>query len=249
MKKSESEKLYKQWFPLVNHIILNRLAWAISDTGSGSFQRIRRAVDHSDLLSVGWIALQAAYNQYDKKHASGASFKTYAYRTIYNSLLNYLDANWTPITTASQRHIKRDCTPETKDKFQAATNYLCFSEIAHKNRRPASTSFEFVPVQPREAENTLDPAIQLEDYEFQEHCLAKLKSNLSAEEWRILMLRYSGKTFKEIGRLVSLSYEMVRKQLEALNFKVHHILYSEIQEFGHDDHTDTSLADYNATGS
>lgn len=241
MRKREADSLYNQWFPLVVHIIHKNFNWATQDTGTGAYRKIRRAVDTRDLYQEGWIALVDAKEHFDRQHESGASFKTYAYRVIYNHLLNYLDDNCTPITTARRRHILRYGSDRIKERLESATSYLCFSELSHRNIREGMDELEFVPVPPQENEGTINPAVRLENFEFQEHCIEKLKASLPAEDWRILMFRYDGMTLKNIGLTVGLSYERVRTKLEELNYTVRHILYEEIEEFGYDHDTDKSV--------
>lgn len=242
MRKREADALYKKWFPLVIHIIHKNFSWAIQDTGTGSYRKIRRAVDMTDLYQEGWIALVNAWKHYEKGHESGSQFKTYAYRVIYNHLLNYLDDNCTPITTARRRHILRYGSDRLVGKLESATGYLCFSELAHRNTRDGMDELEYIPVPPDHDESEFDPAVRLEDREFTEHCISKLKAGLTKEEWRILMLRYDGQTFKQIGAIVGLTYEGIRKIMERLNYKVRHILYPEIEEFGYESADDKSLS-------
>jgi len=228
--------------PLVVHIIKKNFSWAITDVGTGSFEKTRRAVDAEDLAQVGLIALMEAWEGYDKKHESKSSFKTYAYRVIYNRLLNYLDDNCTPISTSRRRQILTDGSDDSKKRLMAATNYRCFSEISSKHYHDDMDEIEYNPTPSREESSIQDPAIRIDNQEFSEHCIEKLKKGLTPEEWRVLMLRYSGGTYKEIGETVSLSYESIRNMLESLNYKIRHILFNEIEEFGIGNNTDKSLS-------
>jgi RNA polymerase sigma factor (sigma-70 family) len=242
MRKVELKRLEKNWMPLVVHVMLKHFSWAIMDSGTGAYQKIRRAVDPGDLKQVGFLALVDAYNNFDKKHHSNSSFKTYAYRVIYNSMLNYLDDNCTPITTSRRRQILKQGSEFVKTQLEAATQYTTFSEISSARRSSDMDELEYVPSAARDDVSTHDPRVLLEDSEFHQHCMDKIKAGLESEEYRALILRYSGKTFDQIGETLGISYELVRSILESLNYKLRYLLQKEIEEFGHGSNTDKSIS-------
>jgi len=247
MRKRDSEKLCAAWLPLVMHIINKHFQWVFIETGTGSFRKIRRAVDNDDLKQIGWLALQSAWEGYSKQHRSKACFKTYAYRAIYNRILNYIDENCTPITMPRRWQITKNGNEELIRHMRAATNYACFSELslAVRDGSCSTGEVEFVPIQPPEEEEYTDISTKVEDQEFHEHCIEKLKDKLTEEEWKVLMLRYEGGksgTYKMIGKKLGMSHETVSKILEALNYKINHILYPEIREFGNENAANKSIA-------
>jgi RNA polymerase sigma factor (sigma-70 family) len=235
------EDLYKQWYGLVIHVIHKKYPWAIRDTGTGSFRKVRRAVDVWDLKQEGWQALLMANENFNPE--LGYKFKTYAYRVIYNRILNYIDANCTPITIARRRHVLASGSEASKQKLEAATNYVCFSELSNRVAAKAgSTEIPYNPLPTRDEAASQDPAIQLEEHDFHEHCIKKLKRGLTATEYKILLMRYDHKTYAEIGRKMDLSTERIRQILEAANYKIRSILYTEIEDAGCDRQADISIA-------
>jgi len=235
------EELYATWFGLVIHVIQKKFSWAIRDTGTGSFRKVRRAIDVWDLKQEGLQALIAANEKFDPEH--GAKFKTYAYRVIYNQLLNYIDANCTPITISRRRQILTSGTDASKRHLEAATNYLCFSELASRNSvRTGTSEIQYVPLPTREEASTQDPAVQLEEHDFNTHCIKKLKKGLTGTEYKVLLMRYDNRTYAEIGRVMDLSAERIRQILEATNYKIRSILYSEIEDSDGDQQTDISIS-------
>jgi RNA polymerase sigma factor (sigma-70 family) len=226
--------------PLVIHIIDKNFSWATTDTGTGSFLKIRRSVDRDDLKQVGVIALLTAGEKYNPEHPSNSSFKTYAYKIIYNAILNHLDSNCTPLSMPSRRYILKTGSVFLKGCLAAATNYSTFSELSNRSKIHEAT--DFVPRGTKDVDAAADPALIAEKKDFQEHCINKLKDNLTEEEYRILLLRFSKMTYRQIGDSVGLSYEAVRKHLRKLNKKVRDVLSDEIAEFGSDKESTKTLA-------
>jgi RNA polymerase sigma factor (sigma-70 family) len=66
---------FEQWQPLVLHVASQR------------FRHIFGA-DRDDLLQEGYMALMRAIDTYDPSHASGASFKSYAFRCIWGGMID-----------------------------------------------------------------------------------------------------------------------------------------------------------------
>lgn len=242
MTDPKFQKLYDQWKPLVHYIVNKHFMWVVMDTGTGSHQKIRRAIDKDDLISEGILALVDADAKFDPNHKSGSSFKTYAYRVIYNALLNYIDMNCTPITTAHSRNIRQKGSELTKAKFRAATQYANFTELTANKNGKTIDDLAYDPVPSRHDGSIETPFNLIGDQDFKEHCLETIQKALTEEEWRALMLRYSGATFEDIGEKIGLSYESVRSLLEALNYKIRAALLNEIEEFGHGNDTDVSLS-------
>ena len=238
MNQKRQQALYDQWMPLVIHIIDKNFIWATTDTGTGAFAKIRRAVDRDDLKQVGVMALFAAGDYYDPRHPSRSSFKTYAYRIIYNALLNHLDDNCTPVSMPQRRCILKHGSESIKQRLQAATNYCTFSELATQGKKGL---IEFDPCSASANADDTDPAVIMEREVFHRHCIKKLKDSLSAHEYRVLLLRFSNMTYRQIGEEVGLSYESVRHRLSKLDVKVRQILEEEVDDFGCSNRSTKSL--------
>jgi len=231
----DQEELYNRWFALVVSVIHKEFPWTIYDTGNGRHTKIQRSIDFTDMQQEGWIALTKANEKYDPNHPMGAEFITYAYNTIRNNLQNFTDDKCTAITIARMRQVFAVGSPELKNKLVTAMSYVTFTDIP-----PSPTGNTFNPLD-QTAEEALDPAIKAENKDFHEYCINKLKKNMDPDHWRVLMLRFRGKTLRQIAGYMERSRSWVRNVLEQSNYQVRHILFEEIEEYGCNQRTDESL--------
>jgi len=210
---------FEQWIPLVHHVATKRFPWAAGGLASREDQTRLRGLDQKDLLQEGYIALLHALNNYKKKHVSRASFKTYAYKTIYAAMLKYTWANATPLKTWDKAEIRARGSDAAKESLAAALKCVLFSDLL-------PDCFEF-----SDRRSGLHEA-ETDECEHVAYCIAKLREKLSETDFNILLDRASGATYTKIGEKHGFSGERARVVVKDLQYAATDILKEEILDNG-----------------
>jgi len=198
MTDDERNKIVEDYLPLVHSVMVHRLGWAIPNRAGRGNRQLRRAVDSEDLVQVGVIGLMRAT---EKVGVDDPRFTGYAAKAIYNAMLNYIGANATPVTTGGWRG--------GNEKYHSAQQCISIDEAD-------------IPLPARR-----DDGPSLEDTEWVDHCMGRLRGRLSEAEYDILLAHAEGVSLRTIAAGYGRSGEGVRQQLQALMFKCRHLLYLE----------------------
>lgn len=232
MAREEHAGLIQDWMPLIHHVIAANFNWAVTNTGTNSYQRMRRAISYEDLVQEGVIALIIADSTFDPERK--VSFKTYAYSTIFNCLFRYIDRNYTPITTGRSGWIKKYGSPLLKRQLASATDYVTFSELVgtHEisslsNQPPTGSAAETLQALPHEKQYIQDPGAELERMDFSKYCIRKLRDNLTVDEFQLVFDRANGATYHELGFKIGKSWVTARTYYLKVLEKCRHILKQE----------------------
>lgn len=238
------DEVIKKWDYLVYHVLINNFLWAVRSTGSGSYRKLRRSLQFDDLIQEGRIGLLLANESFEEDR--GATFKTYAYRAIRNTMLRYIDSNYSLLKSGRVWEVYNNGSEDLQACHRAAMNYDTFSELEHKHKASNMDTIPFVPVPSRAEQSAMDPALLFEERDFLEVCLKKLKDGLPERDYKMLMLRYQEELgFEQIAKICRVSKQTVANTLERLNYQIRTLLFSEIEEYGHDCGRSKSIAHQN----
>lgn len=201
---------YEQWAPLVTKVVTERFWWVYEDSASDANRRLQRSVCRDDMLQEGNLALLDAIDGYNPDHPSGAQFKTYAYKTIYRRVKDYIRDNQSVIKTCRPEDAAASTNTQLIERYQAATNYSTFGDL-RPNRRDVD-ELPFAPTPPKDKMWQDSPDIALEAVDFTEHCIKRLRQHITGEQMNILLARYDGKTWGQIGRHYGRGHEWARRK-------------------------------------
>lgn len=215
-----SDKDFRQWERLPHYVVWKHFSWAFNGRSEG-LRRHWRGVLYDDLVAEGNMALIEAWSRYDSTRRAAASFKTYAYRAIYNRVAHYIETNVSPLTMKEWRKAVAIHEDEVKPDVQRAINCLLFSEIeARKEGNEPGHSFQNT----LEDRDSSDESQRSEDAEWTAACIEKLRCQLGKRKTRLLLRRAAGESLDEIGKRLGVTREWARQFLNEWMIKASAIL-------------------------
>jgi len=206
---------FEEYAYLVPHILRTHFTW------TGKWRFVNRAhISPEDLLQEGRVGLLEAIKNYDVDHAGRPKFITYAYYCIYWSIYRYIDAN---LTTVSLRGLRRDLEKNgelAKARFFRALGCQAFSDF------PNQTAWWQI-------EHTIvDKGSQLDLTDDETHAWEKVQQAFSAEELDVVLRRYGGLTYDQLGEYMECSRETARKLVLGIVDRIDEYVKTEVKHVG-----------------
>lgn len=221
-----TEDEFRQWENLPHHIVNTYFPWAFTRRPGGiDYRRFRRHLDYDDLVSEATLGLLDAWDQFDDDHPSKASFMTYAFRAIYRRVARFIDQNVSPVTTRGWQKALNSQNGDISHDIAVALACRLFSEQTPadvEGRREAGPQIEDANL-PNVPDN-------MEEREFHQHCMRRLRRHLTEKEIRVLLERFSGKTYTQIGAKRRYTRENARRVVQELMVKAATALFREVRD-------------------
>jgi len=187
---------YEDYAYLVPHVLRAHFLWA-SSKASTKLGRVHFELD--DLMQEGRLGLLEAIRNYDEEHAGHPKFITYAYYCIYWAVYRYIDANLTPLTMRGLRRDLEKNGAHAQARFFRALGCRSFSSFTSAS-----------PIW-RAEDLIIDQRGQLDLTDNEAHAWEKIQQVFDADELDIVLRRYGGLTYEQLGQYLECSRETARK--------------------------------------
>ena len=229
LSREDEAAVFEKWKYLIVHILHNNYSWAWSGRADKKGRKLKRPLDYGDLYQEASMGLLDAFRNFNSKHKSKASFKTYAYRAISSRVADFVGKNQTPVSVSYIWRIRQDGVSEiTKSQIGRALKCDFFSETF-----PPRTSQTISPehdVQYKEWESSIIDHQGETDYDkidtddFVQAVSEKLIEALTKDEWKLLSYKIGGLSNKKIAERRSVSEETIRLRINAIFERARSIL-------------------------
>lgn len=183
---STAEERFQAHQGLIGSVIARRFASVLGSP----------RIDIDDLRQEGALALWEAALAFDPAHTSKARFQTYAWHRIYWKLKGYVANEICLVSLAGFKTDRKHDVQGAVDCLVRALSCRVFSEI--------ELDGGFV--------NTLagrEPDVDLSDVET--HCWEKIQEKFDHDGLAVLLKRFSGDSFSQLGEYLGVSREWARK--------------------------------------
>lgn len=203
MTRTMTPEEFNQWSRLPHAVVRRCFWWAYHHDHKGARQWY--AIDYEDMVAEGNLALMDAWSLYDQERDRGkgkrgksrpATFKTYAYRSIFNRVSRFVDANMSQLTTREWRRAKGG-NPE--EDARIAGSCVSFADLLS-----CGAQNHFI-------DRTMpEPGEEITKNEWIETCMGELREKLGKRKTAILLRWARGDNLKSIGRTLRVTREWAR---------------------------------------
>lgn len=217
---------FDQWKDLPHFIVIKYFSWAFPQRDR-KLKNVSRYIDYDDLVSEANLALLASWEYWKADHKTKAKFITYASKVCIQRVAAFIDANRTPVSTKGWRYAAKTGNREAIEAAARAMACTLFSETEIQNHDGEGIRNNRSDVPDRQDLSHIE---NFDNRDFHDHCIQRLKKELTRDEFSMLMERYRGKFNSQIGKKRGYTGERARQNINRVMLKATRILVPEIRD-------------------